>query len=55
MNSPLERQFPRIVVNKEDEEKALSLVANSSELGLFEVPDELMDSDEDEEDDDEEE
>ena len=55
MNSPLERQFPKIVVRKADEEKALSLVANSSELGLFEVPEELVsdDDDEDEEDDEE--
>lgn len=52
-NNPLERQFPKVVVRKEDEEKALSLVANSSELGLFEVPEELMGSDEDEEYDDE--
>ncbi len=55
MNSPLERQFPKIVVKKADEEKALSLVANSSELGLFEVPEELVsDDEEDEEDEDEE-
>ena len=55
MNSPLERQFPRIVVNKEDEERALSLVANSSELGLFEVPEELTEGEEDYEDEDDEE
>ena len=48
-NSPMERQFPKIVVKKEDEEKALSLLANSSELGLFDVPEELMGSDDDEE------
>lgn len=53
-NNPLERQFPKIVVRREDEEKALSIVANSSELGLFEVPEELMGSDEDEEYDDDE-
>ncbi len=45
MNSPLERPFPKIIVNQEDEEKALSLVANSSELGLFDVPEELMGDD----------
>ena len=51
VSSPLERQFPRVVVRKEDEERALSLIANSSELGLFDVPEELMGDDEDEEDD----
>ena len=54
VSSPLERQFPRVVVRKEDEERALSLIANSSELGLFEVPEELMDGDDDEENEDDE-
>lgn len=48
-NSPLERSYPRIVVRREDEERALSLVANSSELGLFEVPEELMGGDDEDE------
>lgn len=48
-NNPMERSFPRIVVRKEDENKALSLIANSSELGLFDVPEELSGDDEDDE------
>ena len=50
MTSPMEPAFPKIVVRREDEEKALSLVANNSELGLFEVPEELIDDDEEDED-----
>lgn len=49
IRSPLERQFPKIVVRKEDEQRALTLVANSSELGLFEMPEELMGDDDEEE------
>ena len=50
MTSPMEPAFPKIVVRREDEEKALSLVANNSELGLFDVPEELIDDDEEDED-----
>lgn len=50
MGSPLARSFPKVMVRSEDEEQTLHLVANHPELGLFDVPAELMESDEDEED-----
>ncbi len=53
VNSPLERPFPKIVVKRDDEERALTLLANSSELGLFEVPEELVGGDDDDEEEDE--
>lgn len=55
MNSPLARSFPQIVVRASDLQAATNLVAKSEDLGIFDVPEELLDDEEDEEDDDEEE
>lgn len=47
MGGPLERSFPMVVVRKQDEEKALRLIADHPELDLFSVPAELLDGDDD--------
>lgn len=46
---PGKRSFPRVLVGKDEEEKALGLVANDPELALFEMPEELMEVEEEEE------
>ena len=40
-NTPLAHNFPQIIVREADIQAATDLIANSSELGLFDVPDEL--------------
>ncbi len=49
--SPLERDFPQVLVKRCDEEKAIRILAADDELGLAQLPPELME--EDEEDDEE--
>lgn len=49
MNSPLARSFPQILVRREDLEAATHLLASDPELGLFEIPEELMEEDDEEE------
>ncbi|MDD3001078.1 MAG: hypothetical protein PHF29_04925, partial [Candidatus Riflebacteria bacterium] len=44
-NTPLARSFPKIVVRSEDIQAATDLL-NNSELGLFDIPEELRDPDE---------
>jgi hypothetical protein len=48
MNSPLARSFPQILVRVEDLEAATHLLASDPELGLFEMPEELMGDDDEE-------
>lgn len=50
-SNPMSRSFPRVIVRAEDEERALNLIANHPELGLFDIPAELMESEDDDEDD----
>jgi hypothetical protein len=47
--SPLERDFPQILVKRNDEEKAIRILAADDELGLAELPPELMEEDEEDE------
>lgn len=49
--TPLNRSFPQVLVCKKDEAKALHLIASSTDLGLAEIPEELLESDEDEDED----
>jgi hypothetical protein len=46
--NPMEQEFPKIFVKPEDENRALELIANDEQLGLAQLPDELMDDDDEE-------
>lgn len=47
--TPLNRSFPQVLVYTKDEDKALELIASNTDLGLAEIPEELLESDDDEE------
>ncbi len=49
--NPLERSFPKVLVRAEDEEKAVQLIAEHPALGLLEIPEELLEAEDDDEDD----
>lgn len=55
MNSPLARSFPQIIVKSSDLQSATNLIAKNEDLGLFDVPEELLDDEDDEEDEEDEE
>ncbi|MEW6709111.1 MAG: hypothetical protein AB1403_04745 [Candidatus Riflebacteria bacterium] len=52
LGSPVEREFPKILVRPENEEAAIRLIVAEKELGLSGPPPELMDCDDEDESDD---
>lgn len=47
--NPLTRSFPKVLVRAEDEERALRLIAEHPALGLLDIPEELLEDDDEDE------